>query len=308
MKISIIGTGYVGLTSAVCFTKLGHKIVAIDINKEKVEKIKAGVNPLKEVKKLGNYLKKYLFECLLGQHRKAVNNSDLTMICVNTPTKKNGQLDLIPLKKVCRTLGQAIRKKKYLGNKKYHIFVIRSTIFPGSLDILRKEIEKTSRKKCGKDFDLAVNPEFLREKHAIDDFFDPSFIIVGSDKQRIAEKVMSLYDKIDAKKFIVDEGIGQMIKYLNNSWHSCKVAYTNEIGSLCKKLGIDSKKLMEIFVQDTKLNVSPYYHIPGKAFSGSCLPKDLAVLQNNIKKLKINCPIIQSIEKSNEIQKKRDEK
>ena len=299
-KISIIGMGYVGITSAVCFTKLGHSVIIVDIDSEKVEKIKAGINPLKEVKKLDDYLKKNPFEVYLNQHRKAVMDSDITLVCIQTPTKKNGQLDLMPLKKVCRTLGQTIK------NKKYHIFVIRSTIFPGSLDILRKEIEKTSGKKCGKDFDLAVNPEFLREKHAIDDFFDPSFIIVGG-KQRIAEKVISLYDKIDAKKFIVSEGIGQMIKYVSNSFHALKVAYTNEIGTLCKKLGIDGKKLMEIFVQDTKLNISPYYHTPGKAYGGACLSKDTQVLQTNAKKLKVKCPIIQSIEKSNKEHKKRGE-
>lgn len=300
MKINICGLGYVGLISAIGFTKLGHKVISVDIDKEKVEKIKAGINPLENVEKLSDYLKKYPFDCFLGQHRKAVNNSDLTMVCVNTPTKKSGQIDLTPLKKACRTLGRAIK------NKKYHIFVIRSTIFPGSLEILKKILEKYSEKKCGKDFDLLVNPEFLREKTAIDDFFDPSFIIVGSNNEEVGKKVMSVYDGIDAKKIILSENGAEILKYFCNAYHGLKVGITNEFGAICEVLKENGKEIMEAFVQDTKLNISPYYHIPGKAFGGHCLPKDLKVLQYNTNKLKIKSPIINSIEKSNEIQKGRD--
>ncbi len=300
-KISIIGLGYVGLTTAVCMSKLGYLVVGVDINKERIAKIKLGVCPL-NIEKMGAYLKKYHFECYLGQHRKAIMDSDISFVCVETPTKKSGQLDLMPLKKVCKTLGLAIK------NKNYHIIVIRSTIFPGSFEILKKVLEKSSGKKCGKDFDLAINPEFLREKHAIEDFFDPSFIVVGAEKKEISKKVMSLYNKIDVKKFVVNEGTGQMIKYLNNSWHACKVSFTNEIAAICEKLGIDSNKLMNLFCEDTKLNISPYYHKPGKAYGSSCLPKDLSVLQSKSKQLRVKCPVINSISESNKIQEKRDKR
>ncbi len=196
-KISIIGLGYVGLTTAVCMSKLGHLVVGVDINKERIAKIRLGACPL-NIEKMGAYLKKYHFECSLGQHGKAIMDSDISFVCVETPTKKSGQLDLMPLKKVCKTLGLAIK------NKNYHIIVIRSTIFPGSFEILKKVLEKSSGKKCGKDFDLAVNPEFLREKYAIEDFFDPSFIVFGAEKKETSQKVMSLYNKIDVKKFVVN--------------------------------------------------------------------------------------------------------
>jgi len=305
MKISIIGLGYVGLTTAICMGKLGHKVIGVDIDKEKVAKIKLKKSPL-NVEKMDAYLKKYPFDVYLGHHRKAIMNSNITFICVETPTKKSGSLNLMPLKRVCRTLGRAIKKKKYLGNKRYHIFVIRSTIFPGSFEILKKEIEESSGKKCGKDFDIATNPEFLREKTAIDDFFNPSYIVVGADKQEVGQKVMDCYSGIEAKKFIVDNNIAQMIKYANNSWHGCKVAFTNEMGRICDNLNVNKDELMKLFCEDTKLNISTYYMKPGKAFGGSCIPKDLAVLQKEGKKLKINIPIINSISKSNEIQKERD--
>ena len=150
--------------------------------------------------------------------------------------------------------------------------------------------------------------EFLREKYAIKDFFNPTYIIIGSDNHGIGERVLGCYDGIDAKKFIVETGLAQMIKYVCNSYHGLKVAYTNEVGNLCKELGIDGEKLMEIFVQDTKLNISPYYHIPGEAFGGHCLPKDLSVLQKKSKELKIKSPIIDAISKSNDIQKRKDKK
>lgn len=305
-KISIIGLGYVGLVSAVCFSKLGHKVIGVDINGQKVAMIKTGKNPLPKVQKLEGYLKKYPFEVYLGHHRKAIMNSDITFICVETPTKKNGSLDLMPLKRACRTLGQAIKKKKYLGNKRYHIFVVRSTIFPGSLDILNREIEETSGKKCGKDFDLATNPEFLREIQAVDDFFDPCYIVVGADKKEIGQRVMDCYSEINAKKFIVNNGIAQMIKYANNSWHGCKVAFTNEIALICNKAGVNADEVMKLFCEDEKLNISPYYMKPGKAYDGSCLPKDLAVLQKRGKQLGLKNPLINSISKSNEIQEEID--
>lgn len=178
MKISIIGLGYVGLVSAVCFSSLGHKVIGVDINEEKIATIKTGKNPLPKVQKLEGYLKNFPFEVLLDGHKIAIVETDISFICVETPTRKNGSINLTQLKKACRTIGRAIKNKSWVSLQ-HHLVVIRSTIFPGSLEILKKEIEKSSGKKCGEDFDIATNPEFLREITAIDDFFNPSYIVVG---------------------------------------------------------------------------------------------------------------------------------
>lgn len=296
-KISVIGLGYVGLVSAVCFSRMGHKVIGVDINEDKVAAIKLKKNPLERVENLGYHIKNVSFEVLLDKHKEAIMNSSITFVCVETPTNDNGAINLIPLKKVCRTIGKVLKEKEY------HIIVIRSTMFPGSLEIVKKELEMASGKVCGKDFDIATNPEFLREVQAVYDFFNPCYIVVGADKKEVGERVMNCYLQIKSKKFVVSNEISQMIKYANNSWHGCKVVFTNELGRVCDRTGVDKDELMKLFCEDTKLNISPYYMKPGKAFGGHCLPKDLAVLRNKSKQLKANTPLLDAIFKSNEIQK-----
>lgn len=303
VNISVIGMGFVGITTAIGFTELGHKIIGVDKNKNKVDLLNKGISPiplslpLPELDKLLNRNEVFATTDI----RKAVMDSDISFICVQTPTVK-GKLDLGYLKKACWQIGKALREKEY------YIIVIRSTIFPGSLEILKKVIEKASKKKCGKDFDMALNPEFLREKTAVQDFFNPSFIVVGAENKEIGKIVLRCYKKIKAKKFLVNKDIAQMIKYVNNSFHALKVSYTNELAAICKKLNINSNKIMKLFCEDKVLNISEKYFKPGEAWGGSCLPKDLAVLQTSAKKLKVKCPVIQAISKSNEIQKRRDKK
>jgi len=306
-KISVIGLGYVGLTTAVCFSRLGYEVVGVDINPERIAEIKIGKNPLPKIQKLEGHLKEFPFEVYLDGHEKAIIESDITFVCIETPTRENGSINLTPIKEACRTIGKCIKEKRKVSLDK-HLIVIRSTIFPGSLEILKKEIEKSSGKECDKDFDLAVNPEFLREIYAIDDFFNPCYVVVGADNQEVGEKVMGYYKLIPAKKFIVNKELAQMIKYVNNSWHSCKVVFTNEIGAICVAAGVNKEELMKLFCEDTKLNISPYYMKPGKAYGGNCLPKDLAVLQKKSKGLVVKVPLINSISKSNKIQEERDGK
>lgn len=303
VNISVIGLGFVGITTAIGFAEFGHEIIGVDKDKNKVDLLNKGISPLPLSLPLPGLDK------LLNQNevfatldiKKAVLNSEISFICVQTPTIK-GRLDLNPLKVACRQIGEALREKDH------HLVVIRSTVFPGSYEILKGIIEKASKKKCGREFDMALNPEFFREKTAVQDFFNPSFIVVGAENKKIGKKVLECYDGIEAKKFIVKPEIAQMIKYLCNSWHACKIVFTNEIGRICEKIGIDGDKLMGLFCEDTKLNISPYYHKIGNAFSGSCLPKDLKVLQTKAKELKVKCPLIDSISKSNEIQKRGDKK
>lgn len=295
MRISVFGLGYVGCVSAACFAKLGHQVIGVDVVQYKVDSINGGEAPIQEknlTELVYQGVKKFRLSATTNT-KKAVLNSDISFVCVGTPPKKNGDLDLFALKRVCEEIGLAIKEKEN------HLVVIRSTMFPGSLNILRKILEKSSGKKSGKGFGLAVNPEFLREGSAIKDFFNPPMIVIGSDDKKSAEMAMSAYNGVKAKKFVVKENVAQMIKYASNSWHALKVSFANEIGSVCNEIGVDASKLMGIFTEDNQLNISSYYMKPGFAYGGSCLPKDLAALKNNANKTGLKTPVIDSISESN---------
>lgn len=295
MKISIFGLGYVGCVSAACFTKLGHRVIGSDVVDYKVEAINNADSPLEE-KGLKELIKEAISKKLLSATKDteyAVLNSDVSFICVGTPATKTGDIDLTYLKKVCKEIALVLRKKSH------HLIVLRSTMFPGSIDILQEIIEKTSRKKAGKDFDLVVNPEFMREGSAVEDFFEAPFIIIGSDNINACKKVSDLYKGVNAKRFFVKARVAEMIKYANNSFHALKITFANEISAICKQAGVDSKKLMSLFCEDKQLNISPYYFKPGFAYGGSCLPKDTAALQANAKKLGVSIPLLNSVFQSN---------
>jgi len=295
MKISVFGLGYVGAVTAACLAKLGHKVIGVDIVKYKVDFLNNGEPPVEE-KDLRELVEEVVLKGRLSattNSKEAILNSELSFVCVGTPPKKDGDIDIEPLKRTMNDIGKVLKEKEY------HVVVIRSTIFPGTFEKLKKILEDVSGKKEGKDFALAVNPEFLREGSAINDFFYPPYIIVGANKKEICRKIFEVYKKIKCKKFIVNGKIAQAIKYVNNSWHALKVSFANEISSICKKLDIDSKKLMGLFCEDKQLNISSYYLKPGFAYGGSCLPKDTEVLRVNAKKLKLNAPIINSIQESN---------
>ena len=295
MKVSIFGLGYVGVVCAACFAKLGHKITGVDVIDYKIDAINKGKAPLEE-KGLNNLLKEQVYLNRLSATKNvkdAILNTDISFICVGTPPKKNGDLDLSILKTVCEEIGVVLKEKNY------HIIVIRSTMFPGSFEILKNILEKCSGKKQGRDFDLLTNPEFLREGSAIKDFFNPPYIIVGTDNKSAGKIVLNSYSKIKTKKFLVKPDLAQMIKYANNSWHALKVTFANEIASICKEKNINSKKLMGLFCEDYQLNISPYYLTPGFAYGGSCLSKDTAALKNISQKLNLKTPVIDSISKSN---------
>ena len=295
MKISVFGLGYVGSVTAACFAKIGHEVIGVDIVDYKIDAINKGKAPVEE-QNLSQLIadqvkKKRLFA--LKETEKAIKESEISFICVGTPPKRNGDIDLSALKRVCEQIGNALK------NKKQHLIVFRSTLFPGSIKVLQSVLEISSGKKAGKDFSIAYNPEFLREGSAIKDFFAPPFIIVGSENKEVCKKVLSCYKGIKSKKILVKPELAQMLKYASNSWHALKVSFANEIGSICKNLGINGKKLMGVFSEDNQLNISPCYLKPGFAYGGSCLPKDLSALKINAKKLKINTSLIDSISESN---------
>jgi len=302
MNISVFGLGYVGCVSAACLAKNGHKVMGVDINQNKVDIINSGKSPviekdINEIIKEVVTTKKLIVTTDIG---KAVKNSEISMICVGTPSKENGSLDLRYVKRVCAEIGTGLREKDG-----YHVVVVRSTVLPGSVEVeVIPVLEKTSGKKAGADFGVCMNPEFMREGNSVYDFYHPPMIVIGELDKRSGDTVKDIYAGIDASVIRTSIKVAEMVKYVNNAFHGLKVCFANEIGNICKKLGIDSHEVMEIFCTDRKLNLSPYYLKPGFAFGGSCLPKDLRALLYKGQREDLRLPLLNSILDSNENQVK----
>ncbi len=303
MKVSIFGLGYVGCVSAACFADAGHDVIGVDVNPLKVNIINQGRSPVVEPRM------EELIGLATAQERlrattdaaEAVGATEISMVCVGTPGRPNGSLDLRNMKSVCQQLGAALESKR-----RYHIVVIRSTVLPGTIaDIVVPTLEVYSGKRVGRDFGIALNPEFLREGTSVEDFNHPPFTLIGADDEEAAGPVRRLYSHIDAPVLTVAIKEAEMVKYACNSFHAIKVTFANEIGNICKGLGVDSHKVMEVFCRDTKLNLSPYYLKPGFAFGGSCLPKDLRALSFKAKELDVEVPLLNSILVSNRMQSDR---
>jgi GDP-mannose 6-dehydrogenase len=228
----------------------------------------------------------------------AVNATELSLLCVGTPSRKNGSLDLSYLERVCEQIGEALARKSG-----YHVVVVRSTVLPGTThDLVIPTLEKASGRKYGDGFGVTVNPEFLREGTAIHDFRHPPLTLVGHNYRSDAAPTEALYARVDAPMVNTSIRTAEMIKYASNTWHALKVCFANEIGNLCKRVEIDSHEVMDIFCRDEKLNLSSYYMKPGFAFGGSCLPKDVRALQYRAKEVDLDMPVIQSILASNQLQ------
>jgi GDP-mannose 6-dehydrogenase len=300
MKISIFGLGYVGTVSAGCLATDGHSVIGVDPNKTKVDLINQGISPIVE-KDIGEMIaaaaKNNVLRATLDV-RDAVINSDISMVCVGTPSQLNGNLDLSHVRKVCEQIGAALKEKSA-----FHVVVARSTMLPGSMrTVVIPALESYSGKKAGVDFGVCNNPEFLREGTAVFDYYNPPKTVIGETDSKAGELLMQLYAKMTAPLIRTEVETAEMAKYADNTWHAVKVAFANEIGNLCKAEGIDGHKVMEIFCQDTKLNLSPYYMKPGFAFGGSCLPKDVRALMYKGKSLDMDLPLINAILPSNQRQ------
>jgi len=276
MKVSVFGLGYVGSVSAAAFAADGHDVVGVDVNEDKVAAINAGRSPIVEPG-LDALLKAGVESARLRattNTEDAINSTDLSLICVGTPSRRNGSLDLTYLTRVCEQIGTVLRDKSA-----YHVVVVRSTVLPGTTHgQVIPALEAASGKKYGEGFGVSVNPEFLREGTAIKDFQNPPLTLVGHNHAADAAPTKALYQNIDAPLFSATIRVAEMIKYTSNTWHAVKIVFANEIGNLCKRLGVDSHDVMDIFCRDEKLNLSSYYLKPGFAFGGSCLPKDLRAL------------------------------
>ncbi|CAN5837418.1 GDP-mannose 6-dehydrogenase [soil metagenome] len=300
MNVSVFGLGYVGSVSAASFAADGHTVVGVDVNPDKVASLNEGRSPIVE-----NGLDELIRDNAANGRlrattdtKHAVDATDLSLICVGTPSRRNGSLDLTYLERVCEQIGDALKDKA-----SYHVVVVRSTVLPGTTHgIVIPALERTSGKKYGTGFGVTVNPEFLREGTAIKDFRQPPMTLVGHNFTSDAQPTEALYNKVEAEMVTTSIRTAEMIKYASNTWHALKVCFSNEVGNLCKRLDIDSHEVMDIFCRDEKLNLSSYYMKPGFAFGGSCLPKDVRAMQYRAKEVDLEMPVIQSILSSNELQ------
>ena len=303
MKVSVFGLGYVGTVSAASLAADGHTVIGVDVNPDKVAAVNAGRSPIVEPG-----LDELLASGVASGHLRATTDSaeavqatEASLLCVGTPSRRNGSLDLTYLERVAEEIGRTLRHVSH-----YHVIVVRSTVLPGTThQVVIPALERASGKQYGDGFGVSVNPEFLREGTAIRDFRKPPLTLVGHNHAADASGTIALYQAIDAPLVSTSVRVAEMMKYASNAWHALKVCFANEIGNLCKRLNVDSHEVMEIFCRDEKLNLSPYYLKPGFAFGGSCLPKDVRALQYRAKELDVELPVIQSILPSNRMQIER---
>jgi GDP-mannose 6-dehydrogenase len=300
MKVSVLGLGYVGSVSAAMLAADGHQVIGVDVNPDKVAAINAGTSPIVEPG-LGDALSAAVAAGRLRattNTAEAVRDSDVSLICVGTPSRKNGSLDFTYIERVSREIGAALR-----GTNRYHVVVVRSTVLPGTThNVVIPALEQESGTVYGEGFGVSCNPEFLREGSALKDFRDPPLTLVGHNHAADAYSTRALYEAIDAPVVSTSIRTAEMIKYASNTWHALKVCFANEIGNLCKRMEVDSHEVMDIFCKDERLNLSPVYLKPGFAFGGSCLPKDVRALQYRAKELDLELPVIESILPSNRLQ------
>lgn len=303
MKLSVFGLGYVGCVSAACLADSGNDVIGVDVNSTKVEIINEGKSPIVEAgidELIGEVVRSGRLMATTDSAR-AIRDSELSLVCVGTPSNQNGSLDLRHVQQVCREIGAALKTKD-----ERHVVVIRSTMLPGTVqNTVVPALEDTSGQKAVTDFGICINPEFLREGSSLKDYYAPPFTLIGADDEKTISAVRSLYANINAPVFITSLKTAEMVKYVCNCFHALKVSFANEVGNICKALEIDSHEVMNVFCQDTKLNLSPYYLKPGFAFGGSCLPKDLRAINYKAKELDVETPVLAAILPSNRLQVER---
>jgi GDP-mannose 6-dehydrogenase len=300
LRVSIFGLGYVGTVSAGCLASEGHEVVGVDPINTKVELINKGQSPIVEAD-----ISEIIASSVKAGRLRATDNStqgiretELSFVCVGTPSQTNGNLDLRYIRRICEQIGEALKSKT-----SRHTVVIRSTILPGTMHkVVIPTLEEFSGKKAGVDFGVCNNPEFLREGSAVKDFRYPPKTVIGELDAASGDILATLYEKLEAPLIRTNLEAAEMVKYVDNSWHALKIGFANEIGNVCKSLNLDAHEVMKIFCQDRKLNISPAYLLPGFAFGGSCLPKDLRALSYQAKIHDLHLPILTSILPSNEMQ------
>ncbi len=308
MNISIFGLGYVGCVGAACLAKLGHNVIGIDVNENKVRLMNEGKPTI---------IEEGIAELCQEAHDKglmsattvaaeAIAKTEISFIVVGTPSSPQGHLNLNYIYTVAGRIGRALKEKKARGDmKEMHLIAIRSTVLPGTNKKVGEIIEEESGLKRDVEFTIVSNPEFLREGTSVEDYFNPPLTLIGTNIPYAEEKFREMYKEIPAEFICTDIKVAEMMKYVNNTYHALKIVFGNEVGNICKSVGVDSHKVMEIFCKDKQLNISPYYFKPGFAYGGSCLPKDMKALKTLAHDNYVEVPVIESIFQSNENQKKR---
>jgi GDP-mannose 6-dehydrogenase len=303
MKISVLGLGYVGAVSAGCLARDGHEVIGVDPERTKVDLINAGKSPIIE-KDIGQIIAEQVAAGRLRATTEvgdAVRHTDLALVCVGTPSQPNGGIDLRYVRRVCEQIGRTLATHHGAP-----VIVMRSTMLPGTMrEVVLPALEKASGKRAGEEFGVCINPEFLREGTAVHDYYHPPKTVIGEVNRASGDLLAALYGRMPGPMIRTDIETAEMVKYADNAWHALKVGFANEIGNLCKALEVDAHKVMDVFCQDQKLNLSPYYLKPGFAFGGSCLPKDVRALLYKAKTLDLSLPILSAILPSNQLQIER---
>jgi GDP-mannose 6-dehydrogenase len=302
MNISIFGLGYVGCVSLGCCAQDGHNVIGVDVSRQKVDLINRGRATIVE-QTIDTIISEQFTRGRIKattDFKEAVLASDVSIICVGTPSTEQGHLDLTHVFTVAEQIGSVLKEK---GS--FHTVVIRSTVLPGTNTTVGEMIVKISGKKRNSDFGVVSNPEFMREGSAVHDYYNPAIIVIGSDCKKSIELVKAIYKKIKSPIVETDIHVAEIIKYVNNAFHALKISFANEVGNVCKALNIDSHTVMDVFCRDKNLNISPIYFKPGFAYGGSCLPKDLKALRILAHDHYVVSPVIESIEQSNDNQKDR---
>ncbi|KJS52722.1 GDP-mannose dehydrogenase [Streptomyces rubellomurinus subsp. indigoferus] len=297
MRVSVLGLGYVGCVSAACLASLGHEVIGVDVNQVKVDLVNDGRAPVVE-ERIGELTAEVVRAGRLratADVREAVQGSEVSLVCVGTPSEANGRLCTTYLERVTEQIGAAAAEK---GGR--HTVVFRSTMLPGTcLDLLVPILEKHLGGTAGVDVGVAVNPEFLREGTSVRDFFDPPKTVIGELDAASGDVVAALYGGLPGEVFRVPVPVAEAIKYADNAFHGLKIGFANELGAVCRALGVDSHQVMDVFLADRKLNISPAYLRPGFAFGGSCLPKDLRSLVHAARRADVSVPILSHVLPSN---------
>jgi GDP-mannose 6-dehydrogenase len=297
MRISVFGLGYVGSVSAACLAGRGHEVIGVDVNPAKVDLVNDGRATVVE-ERIGELVAEVVQAGALratGDVREAVMGSEVSLVCVGTPSEPNGSLSTSYLERVAEQIGAAMAER---GG--WHTVVFRSTMLPGTcLNLLVPILEKSVGGTAGVDFGVAVNPEFLREGTSVRDFFDPPKTVIGELDPASGAVVAELYDGLPGEVFRVPIPTAEAIKYADNAFHGLKIGFANELGAVLQALGVDSHQVMDVFLADRKLNISPAYLRPGFAFGGSCLPKDLRGLVHAAQRADVSVPILAHVLSSN---------
>jgi len=296
MNISIFGLGYVGTVTAACLARDGHTVIGIDVNPQKVALLAAGESPIVEPQ-LGELLAEGVAAGRIAATQDpeaAIAASDVSLISVGTPATENGEPDLSYVFDVCKEIGAAVYHKATS-----HVVVLRSTVPPGTLERCSNLLGDVVSNGLVR---LVFNPEFLREGSAIRDHYTPPYTVIGTEDPVAKEVVQQMYAKVEAPVITVKPAVAEMVKYVANGWHAAKVTFVNEIGRIAKAFQVDGREVMNIIVQDTKLNVSSAYMRPGFAYGGSCLPKDVSALLYFARKMDVPVPLLSMVPVTNSLQ------